>query len=81
MNNSLPLTLTAPGEVVTVAEVRAGWGAGRRLADMGLVPGIQIQVVNSQRHGPVIINLRGSRLALGRGIAQKILVQPYEQSQ
>ena len=70
----MPLAMARPGEVVTVVDVRAGRGLTRRLAEMGLLPGTQIRVINSQMPGPLIIDLRGSRLALGRGVAQKIMV-------
>ncbi len=71
---SMPLAMARPGELVTVIGVRAGWGLQRRLADMGLTPGVQIRVINSQMPGPVLIDLRGSRVALGRGVAQKVMV-------
>ena len=70
----MPLAMAQPGELVTVIGIRAGWGLLRRLADMGLTPGIPIRVINSQMPGPVLINLRGSRVALGRGVAQKVMV-------
>lgn len=75
MNQLMPLAMVSPGEVVQVVDVRAGWGFQRRLADMGLTPGVIIRVMNSQRPGPIIIDLRGSRLVLGHGMAQKILVK------
>ncbi len=71
----MPLSMVSPGELVQVAAVRAGWGLQRRLADMGLTPGVQVRVVNSQRPGPVVIEIRGSRLALGQGVAHKIMVK------
>ena len=71
----LPLAMVRPGDVVTLVSIRAGWGLQRRLADMGLTPGVQIRVINSQMPGPVLIDLRGSRLVLGHGIAQKIMVK------
>ena len=74
-NQGMPLAMARPGEVVTVIGVRAGWGLQRRLADMGLTPGVQIRVINSQMPGPVLIELRGARLALGHGVAQKIVVK------
>jgi ferrous iron transport protein A len=70
----MPLAMVRPGEQVTVIGVRAGWGLQRRLADMGLTPGIQIRAINSQMPGPVLIDLRGSRVALGRGVAQRVMV-------
>lgn len=71
----MPLAMAGRGGTVRVTGIRAGWGLQRRLADMGLTPGVQIRVMNSQRPGPVMIDLRGSRVALGHGVAQKIMVQ------
>jgi Fe2+ transport system protein FeoA len=70
----MPLSMAPPGEVVQVVAVRAGWGLQRRLAEMGLNPGVKVRVLNSQRPGPVVIDVRGSRLALGQGVAHKIMV-------
>jgi len=74
----MPLSMVSAGELVQVVAVRAGWGLQRRLADMGLTPGVQVRVMNSQRPGPVVINIRGTRLALGHGIAHKIMVTNLE---
>jgi len=70
----MPLSMATQGEVVQVVAVRAGWGLQRRLAEMGLNPGVKVRVMNSQRPGPVVIDVRGSRLALGQGVAHKIMV-------
>jgi len=75
MNQLMPLAMVSPGEVVEVVDVRAGWGLRRRLADMGLTPGVVIRVMNSQMPGPIVIDLRGSRLVLGYGMTQRILVR------
>lgn len=75
MNQLMPLAMISPGGVVQVVDVRAGWVLQKRLADMGLTPGVIIKVMNSQMPGPIIIDLRGSRLVLGYGMAQKILVK------
>ena len=42
---------------------------------MGLSPGVPLRIVHSQMPGPVIVELRGSRLALGRGMTQRIMVK------
>lgn len=70
----MPLAMAAPGELLRIVGIRAGFGLQRRLADMGLTPGIQVRVINSQMAGPVLVEIRGSRVALGRGVAQKIMV-------
>ena len=74
-NGGMPLAMASPGRLLTVIGINVGWGLQRRLADMGLIPGVQIRVMNGQCAGPVLIDLRGSRLGLGRGVAQKILVK------
>ena len=51
-------------------------GLERRLMDMGLTPNTTVQVVKSAPFkGPIEILVRGSRLALGRGIAERVLVE------
>ena len=72
---SLPLAMINPYEEVMVAEIRGGRGLAQRLADMGLTPGTKLKVINSQMPGPILIDLRGSRLVLGHGVALKIMVE------
>ena len=74
-NGGMPLVMANSGKLLTVIGINAGRGLQRRLTDMGLTPGVQIRVMNGQYAGPVLIDLRGSRLGLGRGVAQKILVK------
>ncbi len=69
------LTRMEPGETVSIKDVRAGWGLQRRLADLGLTPGVEVKVISGGRPGPVVIEVRGSRLALGHGVASKIMVR------
>jgi len=69
------LSKVAAGEKVVVLALGAGWGLQRRLADLGLTPGVEIKIISSGRPGQVVIDVRGSRLALGRGVASKIIVR------
>jgi DtxR family Mn-dependent transcriptional regulator len=51
-------------------------GFEKRLMDMGLTPGTKVTVVKSAPfHGPFEVLVRGSRLALGRGMAERIFVE------
>ena len=53
-----------------------GWGFKKRLEDMGLTPGTRVTVVKSAPfHGPLEVYVRGSRLALGKGMADRIFVE------
>ena len=47
----------------------------KRLSDLGLTPGTKVTVVKSAPfNGPLEVCIRGSRLAIGRGMASRILV-------
>ena len=41
---------------------------------MGIVPGSIVRLVSPETNGPVIVEVKGSRLALGRGAAQRVIV-------
>lgn len=75
---SMPLAMVSQGEEVTVVDIRAGHRLTKRLADMGLTPGTTLRVITSHSPGPILIDLRGSRLVLGHGIAQKVMVKMEE---
>ena len=65
-----------PGEKGTVHFMRGHTGACQRLLDMGLTRGTEIEVINSAPfRGPVEIKVRGTCLALGRGLASKVFVE------
>jgi len=61
---------------ITVIHVDAGIKATQRLSGLGIVPGTPIRVLSEAPfHGPVQIEVRGTRLVLGQGLAQKIRVR------
>ena len=64
------------GAELTVLKVNAGFGAKQRLANLGIVPGVKIKKRRAAPfRGPVEIEVKGSSLVLGRGLAKKILVK------
>lgn len=76
-----PLNMAKPGEKVVVKAIFAGWGAYYRAQSMGIAPGTKLEVVENNLQypwSPVIVRVRGVEVALGRGLASKILVLRYE---
>jgi ferrous iron transport protein A len=69
-----PLSQVAEGQVVSVVSINSGRGLRNRLTAMGLMPKTQIQVVHNGRLGPFVISIKNSRMAIGRGVADKIMV-------
>lgn len=70
----MPLHLATEGQKVVLKDIASGAKLKKKLLGMGLTPGIEFSVVNKTTTGPLLINIRGTRLALGRGVASKIVV-------
>ena len=65
-----------PGEWGVVSFVRGGTMACQRLMDMGLTRGARVRVVNAAPFsGPIEIEVRGTTLALGRGLASHVFIE------
>jgi ferrous iron transport protein A len=65
----------APGARAVVREVGGGKALASRLAGMGLVVGSRLEVLQNPHHGPVLIRVRDTRIALGRGEAMRVLAE------
>jgi Fe2+ transport system protein FeoA len=71
------LTKLPVGQPACLVCVNAGKRLKRRLAELGLTPGVEMIVLQNQG-GPLLLSVRDSRLALGRGMADKVSVIPAE---
>jgi len=71
----MPLTMVNPGQEVTMIDILGGRGIRSKLYSMGLVPGAAFTVLSRNGGGPVMLRVKDSRLAIGRGMAQKIIVE------
>ena len=76
MNLRVPLAFLSENKQATVVEVVGGRGLVRRLYELGFTPGTKVRVVSSSSPGPVLVDVKGARIALGRGITMKIIVNP-----
>ena len=71
-----PLSDMGPGDRGVVVSIACGLGAARRLAEMGLTPGVQVTMVRkAPLRGPVEVEVRGTRVILGYGLASRIAVK------
>ena len=77
LKKRMPLTMVPEGEEVIITDIYGGRNVVRRLFDMGLIPGTKIKVLY-HGFGPLLVDVKDSRIALGLGIAMKIMVERYE---
>lgn len=71
---SRPLSFFVEGEIGTVDNITGGEKVSKRLYEMGFNTGSEVKVIKNDI-GPIIVSLSGSKIALGRGLAQKIMIK------
>ena len=69
------LTSIGSGKDVTVISISGGKVVTQRLNNMGLRVGIKIKVLQARENGPCIVVVDNTRLILGHGMAEKIIVK------
>ena len=64
------------GRWVRVSSFLGGRGMEMRLSQLGFLPGNKIRVIRyAPFHGPLLVQVEGREVVLGRGIARHILVE------
>ncbi len=74
----MDLSQAKSGAVVRVKGLLGGQRAITRLREIGLVEGTLVKVIDNPIIGPIIIEVNGTKIALGRGMARKVIVEPVE---
>lgn len=69
----LPLTMANPGEPVTIKKIGGKAETKKFLETLGFVVGGVVTVV-SEINGNMIVNVTDSRVAIGKDMANKIMV-------
>ena len=77
----VPLHKAKQGEKLIIKDFQAGKSMQLRISSMGLKTGDLIEVVSSGFGGQVVVAIGDNRLILGKGMAEKIRVQPFIQTQ
>ena len=73
-----PLSALRNGEVGVVQDIAGGYGFISRISATGFTHDTEVTMVRNWRRGPVIVFLRDTQMALGRGEAAKIMVRRKE---
>ena len=71
----MPLAQAKPGERLVIREISGGAGVKMRLLTMGLRKDDNIEVITNNGQGQLAVAADLKRYVLGRGLAEKILVE------
>ncbi len=72
----MPLSMVGEGKKVKIIEIGGGWMLKKRFHDLGLYEGTEVEVIrNDVTAGPLILKVLDSRIGIGRGQANRIMVE------
>jgi ferrous iron transport protein A len=71
----LPLSSLKVGEVGVVQDITGGFGFISRISATGFTHNAKVTMLQNWKRGPVIVFIRDTQMALGRGEAGKIMVK------
>jgi len=63
-----------PGKEAIINICKAKESTKKFLEGLGIIPGVPVSVI-SEINGNLILNVKGARLAINKGIAQQLLVR------
>jgi ferrous iron transport protein A len=72
----MTLTQVEIGQTVRILSFKGGLGLEHKLRQLGLVPGDNARVLrHAPLGGPVLVEVEGRSIALGRGVASRVMVE------
>jgi len=74
-SQSIPLAELPAGEQAILVELGAGKMYASRMASLGFTPGVTVQMTQNYGRGPLVVTVRGTRVALGRSEAWRLRVR------
>jgi Fe2+ transport system protein FeoA len=79
--NRIPLTKLKKGLKVRIIEVTGGRQMAHRLSTLGLRPGACLTKISAfALRGPVTVKVGSTTIALGHGMAEKVMVDARQES-
>jgi ferrous iron transport protein A len=75
----ITLNLLEPGNKAKVIHLQGRGSARKRILDMGMVPGVEVEVIKKAPLGdPIEFKVKGYNLSLRKTEAELVVVQPIE---
>jgi len=76
-NNHITACKMKPGQTGKIIEIQGGQRLNARLSALGIIPGRNITKISDMlMRGPVTVKTGNTQIAIGYGMADKIIVAP-----
>ena len=74
-DNGLYLGNAEAGKSYTMLGLEGGQAFREKIYSMGLNPGVTFKILLNSGHGPIQLEVRRTKLAIGRGMANRIKIK------
>lgn len=71
----ISLGLLNEGDTAKISKIDGGRGLLLRVNELGFNIGSHLKIIRNLNRGPVLVELMGCKIAVGRGVATKILCE------
>ena len=71
---AIPLASVSFGHSVKIVSIDGGKGIREHLINVGLNVGSEVKVIKHGNPGPFLLSVKETRLAIGQGMARRIIV-------
>ena len=76
-NKHIAVSKMKPGQTGKIIEIQGGQGLSARLSALGIIPGRKLTKISEMlMRGPVTVQTGSTQVAIGHGMADKIIVEP-----
>lgn len=79
--NPKPLTSLQPGDKGVIKKLRGGRAFKARMTGMGLNENNVVELVQGNENSPVVVGIGSSRVVIGHGMAEKVMVTKIDEEQ
>ena len=69
----IPLSSLHDGEKAQITAINGGRSINLRMHELGFTTGTKLKVIRNVGGGPILVELKAGKIALGRGVARKIM--------
>jgi ferrous iron transport protein A len=76
--NQFLLSDLQKGERAYLTDIQITKNELSRCTSLGLTPGVEVTMIQNFGRGPLILKVRGTQIALGRGQARMFLVERFQ---
>lgn len=72
----IPLPFMSVGSRAVIDSIRGNDSVRKKIIDLGLVPGEEVELFSSAPGSPVVVKIQGNRIMLDNNTSKRIMVTP-----